>query len=100
MKRKLLAVRPHSLNYLEIYEVSSARSFDEAKRMIVDAEAEGVPFDALDLPVRDEKAFWAFLEWMRDTHRRYPFSIFDYGSNLRFLHIRDRAAGMGFVLRT
>ena len=94
--RKLLAVRPKSTNYVSYYEVHTAKSFQEAQAMIAAAEAEGAPFDDLDLPANDPPALWAFVDWMEARGTRYAFSIFDYCSIFDFIHVRDEARRRGF----
>ena len=63
--------------------------------MIIRTEADGAPFDDLDLPVSDEEQFWKFVEWMEATQRRYPFSIFGCGS-LQFMRIAGEVRRRGF----
>lgn len=93
--RKLLAVRSERTNYVSYCEVSYARSFEEAKELLLRAEQEGCPFDDLDLPVRDEAAFWGFLDWMERRGRKYPFSV--YGCDPpTFLRLRDLSRARGF----
>ena len=99
MKQKLLAVCPESLNYHSHFLFTAAQSFEEAKALILQAEEAGEPFDALDLPVSDRRAFDEFFEWMAKTHRKYPFSIFGYHGFLEFMQIKNRADHMGFSFR-
>jgi len=94
--RKLLAVRTQPVNYGSYYRVTYARSFEEAKEMILRAEAAGEPFEDLDLPVLDEGAFRAFLDWMEARGRKYPFSIYGERSTAEFLRIRDNCRARGF----
>ena len=96
MKRKLLAVMPQSTNYLSMFDLSIARSFEEAKRMMMSAEAQGCPYDDLDLPVSDEKRFWQFVEWMEETGRRYSFSVFGYKDTKHFCKIAEKVRDRGF----
>lgn len=97
--RKLLAVRSQPVNYASYYQVSYARSFAEAAAMILRAEAEGAPFDDLDLPVQDEASFFKFLDWMEDRSRKYPFSV--YGCDTpTFLRLRDMTRARGFHFNT
>lgn len=97
--RTLLAVRTERGNYGTYYKVAYAPSFEAAKAMILRAEADGTPFDDLDLPVRDEAAFWDFLDWMERRGRKYPFSV--YGCDtFTFLRLRDRSRAMGFHFNT
>ena len=97
--RKLLAVRSERTNYVSYYEVTYARSFPEAAAAILRAEAEGAPFDDLDLPVQDEAAFWEFLDWMARRGRKYPFSV--YGCDTpTFLRLRDLVRARGFHFNT
>ena len=96
MKRRLLAVMSPSTNYVPYYEVSTARSFEEAKLMIQQAEADGRPFDDLDLPVSDEALFREFLDWMEKRGRKYAFSIFGYKNPLRFQAIANEARARVF----
>lgn len=69
MPRTMLAVQQRAADYLRPELVTEARSLEEAKEMIIRAEEIGQPFDDLDLPVRNEKQFWAFIEWMRKRGR-------------------------------
>ena len=96
MGTKLLAVRPDRTNYLSCYEVSVAPSFEAAKLLLVRAEEAGAPFETLDLPVYDEKAFCAFLDWLEATGRRLPFSVFGCRSTRQFIRFRDEARRRGF----
>ena len=96
MPRTILAVQQRAADYLRPELVTEARSFEEAKEMIIRAEEIGQPFDDLDLPVRNEKQFWEFIEWMRKRGRKYPFSIHGYKGTRHFLVIRDRSRAMGF----
>ena len=96
MPRTMLAVQQRAADYLRPELVTEARSFEEAKKMIIRAEKIGQPFDDLDLPVRNEKQFWAFIEWMRKRGRKYPFSIHGYKGIRHFLMIRDKSRAMGF----
>ena len=96
MKRRLLAIKPDSSNYIDLYTVTVARSFEEAKTMIRQAEEAGTPFDDLDLPVYDRKAFEDFINWMISTNRKYPFSIFGFRNPLEFMNIRNKARSCGF----
>ena len=93
--RKLLAVKPRSADYIG-YEVTVASSFEQAKHFICRAEQQASPFDALDLPVNDESAFWAFFRWMEESNRKYGFSIHDYKNDKQFIQIRDHARARGF----
>ena len=95
-KRKLLAVRPKSINYVSYYEVHTAKNFQEAQTMIAAAEAEGAPFDDLDLPVDDRAAFWSFVDWMEARGTRYSFSVFGCRLTDDFMRIRDEARRRGF----
>ena len=97
---KLLAVMPPHTHYNPNYEVSVARSYEEAKFMILRAEQEGVPFDTLDLPVRDEKMFWQFLEWMRTMGRNYSFSVFGCKDDAHFRELCKEAREKGFHFNT
>ena len=99
MIRRLLAVKPQSMDYIHSYSVTAARSFEEAKAMILRAEAEGAPFDALDLPAYDRKGFKDFFNWMIKTNRKYPFSIFGYRGNAEFLRVREKARRSGIPFR-
>lgn len=96
MKRKLLAVQPDSIDYLDVLDVTFADSFDEAKVKIEQAEFAGRPFDDLELPVYDRFAFEDFINWMKSTNRRYAFSIFGYRDTEEFIRIRDKARKDGF----
>jgi hypothetical protein len=96
MKRRLLAVMPQSTNYLNIYDVEIAHSFEEAKEMIISAEMCGKTYADLDLPVGDEKRFWKFIEWMEETHRKYSFSIFGAKNDKHFCEIAQRVREKGF----
>ena len=96
MKRKLLAVMPQSTNYLNVFDVEIARSFNQAKDMIMDAENNGIPYDDLDLPVYDEKQFWQLVEWMEKTGRKYSFSIFGAKNEKHFYEIAEKARAKGF----
>ena len=96
MKRRHLAVMSPSTNYVSYYEVSFARSFGEAKAMILAAEAEGRPFESLDLPVSDEAAFREFLDWMERRGRKYAFSIFGFRNSFHFMAIAREARARGF----
>ena len=96
MRIRLLAVQPRSLNYLDMYEVSVADNYEEAKIMIEEAEKKGQPFEHLDLPVRDIRRFWDFVDWMEKRHWRYPFSIFGYSNTFQFIRIRDESRRRGF----
>jgi hypothetical protein len=96
MKRRLLAVMPPSTNYLHIYDVEIAHSFEEAKKMIISAEMYEIPYAELDLPVVDEKRFWQFVEWMEETHRKYSFSIFGAKNDEHFWTIAQKVRGKGF----
>ena len=98
--RKLLAVRPDRTEYLNDYDVTVAWSYPEAKRLILEAEERGRPFDTLDLCVRDKRAFREFLDWMEKRRRRYPFSIFGYRSDSEFIRIRDKARKRGFIFNS
>lgn len=93
---KLLAVRQNPTNYVSCYQVSYARSFEQAQEMILRAEQQGCPFDTLDLPVRDEESFWAFLDWMERRGKKYPFSIHGQLHGFQFIRIRDQARARGF----
>ena len=90
MKRRLLAVMPPSINYLDCYHVEIAHSFEEAKEMIISAELHSNPYDDLDLPVFNEKQFWLFVEWMEETHRKYSFSIFGAKNDKHFWKIAEK----------
>ena len=96
MKRKLLAVMPVSTNYLPVYDVEIAHSFEEAREMIQEAELGGVPYADLDLPVSDEARFWEFVEWMKETNRRYGFSIFGAKNDEHFWAIAEKVREKGF----
>ena len=100
MKRKLLAVMPQSTNYIPSYEVTVARSFEEAVRLIIAAEEAGAPFDDLDLPVQDERMYREFLEWMRRTERNYSFSVFGCRNTLHFWQLCREARAQGFRFNT
>lgn len=93
---KLLAVQTEAANYAPYFQVSCARSFEEAKEMILRAEQEGCPFDTLDLPARDEESLWRFLDWMAQRGKRYSFSIHGQLHVFQFIRIRDRARARGF----
>ena len=94
--RRLLAVKAADLNYVSYYTAELAHDYEEAKAMIEKAEADGAPFDDLDLCVRDEGEFWEFVDWMEMRGTKYPFSIFDYKSGLHFERIRDLVRKRGF----
>lgn len=96
MQRKLLAVMPQSTSYPNSYEVGIAHSFKEAKEMIISAEIQGDPYDVLDLPVFDEEQFWLFVEWMKETHRKYSFSIFGAKNDQHFWDIAQKVREEGF----
>ena len=96
MKIRILAVMPESTNYNSNYEVSVASSFEEAKEMIIAAEEARAPFDDLSLPVTDEKAFWTFVEWMEENHRKYAFAIFGCKDTQRFWKIAEKVRSKGF----
>ena len=96
MKRKLLAVMPVSTNYLHTYQVEIAHSFEEAQEMILSAELQGAPYADLDLPVSDEVHFWRFVEWMKETHRKYSFSIFGAKNDEDFRRIAKEVREQGF----
>ncbi len=96
MKKKLLAVMPQATNYLHIFKVEIAHSFAEAEEMIVSAEMCGDPYEALDLPVCDEKQFWKFVKWMEKTHRKYSFSIFGAKNDEHFWEIAQKVREKGF----
>ena len=98
--RKLLAVKPISTSYAPYNEVTIAGSFAEAKARIQHAEQQHCPFDALDLPVSDEVAFWSFLDWMRETGRNYPFSMFGCKSTPHFIRLCQEARQKGFCVNT
>jgi len=100
MKSKLLAVMPESTNYSSNHDVTIARSFEEAKAMIIRAEQESAPYDDLDLSVRDEVRFWKFVDWMEETDRKYPFSIFGHKSTIHFVIIADRVRRRGFFFNS
>ena len=100
MKRKLLAVNPKSTNYINCYKVDVAHSFEQAKEMIIAAEAIGKPYDDLDLPAGDEAPFWAFVAWMEETGRRYAFSIFGITDAARFWKIAEQIREKGFHFNT
>ena len=85
------------MDYLNIYEVSVAVSFGAARQMIEEAEAEGIPYDALDLRVDPEREFWRFIDWMEARERRYPFSVFGCRNTRHFIRIRDEARRRGLV---
>ncbi len=93
---RMLAVRETETNYLPCFEVTYAASFDEAKKMIIEAEANHAPFDQLDLPVYDSDEFWEFIEWMESTERYYPFSIYGTNNPFVFTKIRNEARRRGF----
>ena len=93
---KLLAVQQNSGNYAPFYEVTCADSYAEAKRLIVQAEEAGAPFDTLDLPVNPMGDFDEFLFWMERRGSRYPFSIFGC-STFQFIRIRDEVRRRGFT---
>ena len=96
MKKRLLAVMPLSTNYLHTYDVEIANSFEEAKQMIISAEMCGKPYADLDLPVHNEKLFWEFVEWMEETNRKYPFSIFGAKNDKCFWKIAKTVREKGF----
>lgn len=96
MKRKMLTVMPESTNYVNTYQVDVAYSFEEAKEMIRLAELQGAPYEDLDLPVSDEARFWQFVEWMKETHRKYSFSIFGAKSDKDFWRIAEKVREQGF----
>lgn len=96
MKRKMLAVMPESTNYVNTYQVDVAHSFEEAKEMIRLAELQGAPYADLDLPVSDEVHFWRFVEWMKETHRKYSFSIFGAKNDEDFRRIAKEVREQGF----
>ena len=96
MKMRMLAVRPRRTNYLHVYEVDYARSLEEAKEKISLAERSGYPYETLDLPVANEKKFWDFVEWMEETGRNYPFSIFGAKSDAHFWSIAEKVREKGF----
>lgn len=97
--RKLLAVRTDRTNYVSYYQVTYAASFQEAAEKILRAEAEGCPFDELDIPASDEQKLWEFLDWMERRGRKYPFSV--YGCNtFTFIRLRDKCRARGFHFNT
>ena len=98
--RKLLAVKPISTSYVPYYEVTTASSFAEAKALIQQAEQLHSPFDDLDIPASDEAAFWSFLDWMRNTGRNYPFSMFGCKSTPHFIRLCQEARRKGFCVNT
>ena len=100
MNQKLLAVMPDRLNYLPGYDVSVAHSFEQAKSMILRMESQCTPFDTLDLPARDEKALWDFLNWMRRNCRNYPFSVFGCKDTKRFWKLCEECRSKGFIFNT
>ena len=98
--RKLLAVMPVYSHYHPDYQVTAARSFEEAKDLLRLAEQAGKPFDSLDLPVSDEKQFWSFLDWMRLTGRNYPFSVFGCKNTPHFWQLCEKCRSLGFHFNT
>jgi len=100
MKQNLLAVMPDGLNYLPEYDVSVAKSFEQAKAMLRDMEERGTPFDTLDLPADDEKRLWEFLNWMKTTGRNYPFSVFGCKSDKEFWALCETCRKKGFQFNT
>ena len=100
MKKRLLAVDPPSTNYLHIYDVTVARSYDQAKEMLQQAEQTGVPFETLDIPACDKAKFWEFVEWMEQTGRNYSFSIFGITDTDRFWQIVENLRARGFHINT
>ncbi len=95
MKARMLAVMDDCKNYLDYYEVSYADSYEDAKRMIEKSEQAETLYDSLNLNVKDESAFWEFLDWMKRRGRRYPFAIFGC-SQLKWLMVRNKAKAQGF----
>jgi hypothetical protein len=100
MKRRMLAVKPQSMNYLSIYEVDFANSFEDAKRKITSAKMNGIPYDELDLPVNDEDQFWQFAEWIREGHRECRISIFGAKNDKHFWKIVEKGRKKGLYFNT
>ena len=100
MKKRLLAVNPPSTNYLHIYDVTVARSYDQAKQILQQAEEAGILFEALDIPASDEAKFWEFVEWMEKNGKKYSFSIFGIRETDRFWQIVETLRERGFHVNT
>ncbi len=96
MPISLLAVMPKSTSYNPNYKVTVARSFEEAKALIGQAESQGARFDALDLPVDNYRRFTDFLDWMEETGRKYAFSVFGCIDSEQFASIAQMARERGF----
>lgn len=100
MKHRILAVMPECLNYPSHYQVSVAKSFDEAQKMIEQAELLGIRLDSLDIPANNEEAFWEFLNWMQSSGRNYPFSVFGISDTDRFWALCEECRSRGFHFNT
>ena len=89
MKKRMLAVRPKSKNYVDYFDVTSVGSFAEAERMM-----RIIGYDALDLPAENETALQSFLKRLRPgTVSIAVHGVDDVG---QFIKIRDMVRDMGF----